>query len=138
MYMDRQILEQAEIIGFRGADGIVVPTTKFSKTGRILDFVEIDGDKIVGGDLKSKSEIINGIQGGLKKAGKVEAKFKDTTKYELQKAVEEKIKEAASKANGKIIIVGYDVKTGESVTKEVAVEDYQQSLKTYDDHVDSN
>jgi outer membrane biosynthesis protein TonB len=128
-FPNRQILEQAEIVGVRGADGTMKASSTIAQEGRTLDFVEIDGKRVIGGDLKSKDELINSIEGGLKEPS-IDARFRDKSKIGLQHGKEEKIL-AEAKQGGKLVIRGRDVRTGAMVTVEVDAADYAAQVVIY-------
>ncbi|ABF39862.1 hypothetical protein Acid345_0857 [Candidatus Koribacter versatilis Ellin345] len=132
-YPNRTILEQAHIVGVRAPDGTIKPTNEIGKGGRIPDYVEVRGQKIVAGDLKSGEEFKKSIAGGLAKPGEIEAEFRKSAKIAQQQGVEDKVLNAAKGNGGKIVIEGFDVTTGEKVVKEVDPADYGSEVITYDD-----
>jgi len=132
-YPNRQIIEQAEIVGVRNADGTMKTAKAIAGEGRTLDFVEIEGKKVLAGDLKSKDELIHSIEGGVKKPASIEGEFLEKSKIGAQHAKENKILQEAQKSKGKIVIRGKDVRTGQTVTIEVEAGDYASTVLIYEE-----
>lgn len=132
-YPGRQILEQAQILGVRQADGTIRATSDIAGTGRTLDFVEARGTQIVGGDLKSPNELVKSVAGGVKNPKAIEGEFRVTSKVGGQHAVEEKVLTEARKGSGKLVIRGKNVLTGKVETLEVDVGSYSSEVLTYAD-----
>jgi len=134
MYMNRTIIEQAQIVGVELPDGTIKPISELSRTGRTLDFVEVVDNQYMAGDLKSTSEFLNSIKGGVKKGdGKIMGDFRPKSKVGGQHSVEEKILEYARKHNGKIVVKGNDVRTGVSQTLKIEVGNYHSKVVVYGD-----
>jgi hypothetical protein len=127
-YPNRQLLEQAEIVGVKGADGKIKSAKQIAGKGRTLDFVEVDGKKVLAGDLKSKDELINSIEGGIKDPSSIEGVFRDKSKIGVQHGKEEAVLAKANKSGGKLVIRGKDVKTGKVVTIEVDSSEYASTV----------
>jgi hypothetical protein len=132
-YPQRLILEQAEIVGVRTADGQVVPSEKIAGERRILDFAEFEGRTVRGGDLKSKQEMMKSVKGGYKNPKDVPGEFSKKSKIGKQLDKENAIVEFARVRRGKLLIRGRDVKTGEQVTREVDVDNYSSTVIPYSD-----
>jgi hypothetical protein len=132
-YPGRTILEQVKIVGVRGADGSLKPTTDIAAQGRTPDFVEMHGDKAVAGDLKSASELQKSIAGGLKKPGPIEGDFRASSKVGGQHQVEGKVLAEAQTQNGKIVMTGTNVMTGKVETIEVDVANYSSEVLPYEE-----
>jgi hypothetical protein len=130
---NRTILEQARIVGVKGADGKMTSTKTLAGVGRIADFVEVRGSKYVAGDIKSAQEFMGSIEGGVK-TGPVEAELRAASKIGEQHAAEAKVLEAARAQPGsKIVITGRDVITGRKVTMQVDASAYASEVVTYED-----
>lgn len=106
-YPDRQILERTEVRGVRGPDGKLTQTPSISTKGREPDFVEIKQTKATLGELKSEWELEGTLEGGPRTT--TVAPKKPLAK---QWAVEDDVLAYARKVKGKVVISGYDVKTG--------------------------
>src|SRR5262249_43033913 len=88
---DRTILEQATIVGVKGPNGKLTTTKALAGSGRIADYVEFRGSKIVGGDIKSAEEFMGSIEGGVTHAEKIEAELRASSKIAQQHAVEAEV-----------------------------------------------
>jgi hypothetical protein len=132
-FPDRTILEQARIVGVKTPDGKMRPVSRISKTGRTHDFAEVRGTKVVGGDLKSTEEFLTSIEGGVKKAQTMEGEFRKSSKIGGQHKVEDKVRKAAIKSGGVIVMQGKNVLTGKIETIEVPAANYRSEVLTYED-----
>jgi Domain of unknown function (DUF4157) len=131
-YPDRTILEQPRIVGVKTPDGKIQPMSEISGKGRTPDFVEMRGPKTVGGDLKSASELMGGIKGGIK-SGDIAAEFRERSKIGGQHQAESKVIKTAEEQGGLIVLKGRNVLTGEEETIAVSAEDYSSEVLTYED-----
>jgi Domain of unknown function (DUF4157)/Putative RNase-like toxin, toxin_1 len=131
-YPDRTILEQARIVGVKRADGTLRPMSEISKTGRTPDYVELRGNKMVAGDLKSAKELLSSIDGGVG-SEPIEGEFRESSKIAGQHKVENKVLKAAVKDQGVIVMQGRNVRTGEVQTIQIPVADYRSEVLTYED-----
>jgi hypothetical protein len=128
-YPDRLILEQAEIIGVRMPDG----TIRTANKGLILDFVEVRGSKVVGGDLKSSFELQHSIKGGVKRPTQIMGEIKESSKIGIQHQAEKAVLQEALQQGGKIVIKGKNVKSGVMEIKDVHPNEYVSEIITYED-----
>jgi hypothetical protein len=131
-YPNRQLLEKTSIVGVKTPDGKLTPTSDIASVGRQPDFVEINGNKVIGGELKSSSEIKGSIKGGLQESTSVQGEFRPKSKLGGQWQVEDAIVDAARATGGKLVIRGYDVETGKLITKDVAPDDFIKGLYSYE------
>jgi hypothetical protein len=130
-YPDRTILEQVELVGVKGKDGKIKPSAEIAGEGRTVDFLEIDATKVLGGEVKSKAELVHSVE-GLKEPG-TQGGFKPTTsKVGQQRGKEELIINFANAQGGTLIFKGKDVRTGQDVTVEVDTKAYQSTVVAYD------
>jgi hypothetical protein len=130
-YPSRTILEQVELVGVKGTNGKVKSSTEIAGEGRTVDFLEIDGGKVLGGEVKSKAELVHSVE-NLKEPG-IEGGFKSTTsKVGQQRTKEELIIDFANTQGGNLIFKGKDVRTGADVTVEVDTNDYRSTVVAYD------
>ncbi|HME38764.1 MAG TPA: DUF4157 domain-containing protein [Steroidobacteraceae bacterium] len=125
------VYEQVRLLGVGNAEGEL--TSAISGEGRILDFLQEDGSKFVGGEIKSGSEIVKSVEdlGGPGTAGK----FKQTSKVGGQLSKEAKVIEQARKKGGVLIFRGTNVVTGETRTIAVKVEQYTATVVSYEDYL---
>ena len=130
-YPDRQILAQARVVGIKSAQGEVTPAAAVAGKGRTPDYVEVRGSKVVGGDLKSASETLRSVVGGLKRPAAISGTFGG--KIGAQHGVEQRILTAASQQGAKLIIEGVDAKTEQIVRMEVDPADYSSEVTTYEE-----
>ena len=132
-YPDRTILEQPRIVGVKGSDGKVTTSKSIAGSGRIPDYVEFRGSKVVAGDIKSAEEFLGSVAGGLKgNDARIEAEFLASSKIGKQHGVEGKVLETATKGGGKIVIEGRDVITGQKVRREVDPKDFGSEVVSYE------
>ncbi|TYO63558.1 DUF4157 domain-containing protein [Bradyrhizobium hipponense] len=129
---DRTILEQADVVGVK-AHGSLRPAADIAGEGRTLDFVEQRGNKTVGGDLKSASELQKSVAGGVKRPGPIEGDFRPRSKIGGQHEVEAKILAEARKQNGKIVVRGKNILTGQVETIEVDPANYSSEVINYEE-----
>jgi hypothetical protein len=127
---DRTILEQVRLVGVKGPGGKIKPADEIAGEGRTLDFLEIDGAKILGGEVKSKAEIVHSVDD--LHGSKIMGGFKDESKVGNQREKEGKIIQEAKIQGGTLVFKGKDVRTGESYTIEVGHEDYRSAVVAYD------
>jgi hypothetical protein len=130
-FPQRQLLEQAEIVGIRLRDGSVRASEAIASESRILDALEIEGQKVLGLDLKSGNELLRSIKGGLKRPGEIEGSFRGASKIGYQIAKEEKIVKEAATGGAKLIFKGKDVRTGRIVTVEVDPMNFGTNVVSY-------
>jgi hypothetical protein len=112
-YPKRQILESAEIKGVMGPDGKLTPASAIAGTGREPDFIEIEGARATMGELKSETEFGKSLSGGP--AAGTATKVAPGSKMGGQFSAEDKILAYARQVKGKVIVSGYDLKTGQQV-----------------------
>lgn len=130
-YPDRTILEQVQLIGVKGKDGKIKPSSEIAGEGRTVDFLELHGSKVLGGEVKSKAEIVHSVE-NLKEPG-MEGGFKTTTlKVGPQRRKEELIIDFANTQGGTLVFKGKDVRTGNTVDLEVGTKDYSSTVVAYD------
>lgn len=130
-YPDRTILEQVQFVGVKGKDGKIKPSAEIAGEGRTLDFLEVKGAKVLGGEVKSKAEMVHSVE-NLQKPG-MEGDFKPTTsKVGLQRGKEKSIIDEANAQGGNLVFKGKDVRTGVDFTIEVDPKDYQSTVVSYD------
>lgn len=132
---NRTILEQATIVGVKGPTGKLTTTKALAGSGRIADFAEFRGSKLVAGDIKSAEEFMGSIAGGVSQSEKIEAEMRATSKIGEQHAVEDTVLKAAQVKGSKIVVTGRDVTTGRKVTLEVDAANYSSETVTYSDPV---
>jgi len=111
-YPNRQLLEGCKIIGVRTPSGKFKETASITSQGRDPDFIEIDGNKAELGELKSEWELQNTLRGGPGTASGGTTNVAPSSKLAGQWAAEDDVLAYARKVNGKLVISGYDVKTG--------------------------
>lgn len=128
-YPDRTLLRQTSIKGVRTPSGDLIEIGALSETGRILDFLELDGTRALGGDLKSSAELLKSVKGGLKRSSSVEGNL--AGKIGKQRAVEQTVLNAARQRGGKILFEGENVLTGAKQTVEVDPADFSSTVLTY-------
>lgn len=116
-YPDRQMLKNCEVKGVQGADGKLTPTSSIADVGREPDFIEIDpkGGTATFGELKSEWELNRSLSGGPG-AGGGPTTVNPSSKMGGQFSAEDAVLEQARKSNGKVLITGYDIRTGKQVT----------------------
>lgn len=119
-YPDRQILQNCEIKGVRGADGKLTSTTDIAGSGREPDFVEIDKGKGTMGELKSEWEFDKSLSGGPGTKAGGDTKIAGSSKMGGQFAAEDKVIAHARATGGKVIVSGFDLKTGLRIEVEFA------------------
>jgi hypothetical protein len=127
---DRAVLEQVQLLGVKTPDGKLIPTQQLSTEGRIVDFIEVAGNQVLGGEVKSANELVNSVQ-GLRGAD-MEGTFRDTSKVGGQRATENAVVRAARKLNGTLVFKGKDVRTGAATSLEVSPQDYRATVVSYD------
>jgi hypothetical protein len=130
-YPNRTVLEQARLVGVKGTDGKVTKAADITgEEGRTLDFLEIDGSRVLGGEGKSKAEIVHSVE-DLHGPGTV-GDFKATTKVGKQRAKETSIIDDANARHGLLVFTGKDVRTGDIYTIEVDPKNYTSTVISYD------
>jgi hypothetical protein len=132
-YPDRTILEQVKIVGVKTPQGTEISAHSIAKKGRTPDYAEIRGSKVIAGDLKSSNEFLKSIKGGVSNPKAIEGEFRGTSKIAEQHKVESKIRAAAKKHGGAIILEGVNVLTGNVDRIEVPVDQYSSEVLTYED-----
>ena len=107
-------------------------TDAIAGEGRTLDFLEIDGSKALGGEVKSGQEIVNSVEN--LKTGGMEGNFKDdTSKVGQQRVKERKVNDVLEKTPGGLLVfTGTDVRTGAKITLKVDPKDYRSTVVSYD------
>jgi hypothetical protein len=128
-YPGRKILAQAHIVGVKSPGGNVVEAATVAGQGRTLDYVELRGSKVVGGELKSEAELKTSVRGGLKGSTEIAGEFRG--KVAAQQRVERRLQAEASKQGGKLVIKGVNVMTEKEETIEVDPADYGSEVTTY-------
>jgi hypothetical protein len=129
-YPDRTLLEQVSFVGVKGVDGKVTPADEIAGEGRTLDFLEIDGAKVLGAEVKSKAEIVHSVE-DLRKPG-MGGDYKTTSKVGQQRGKETSIVTEAQDRGGRLVFKGKDVRTGEDYTIEVDPKSYGSTVVAYD------
>jgi len=132
-YPRHTILQQPSFQGVKAPDGKMTSVRKIAGKGRTPDFVEVRGDKVVAGDLKSAEEVMRSVAGGLKKAKGVRGEFRPTSKIGGQRIKEQLILDEARKQGGLVVIRGRDARTGELVILEVDPANFSSELMTYEE-----
>jgi hypothetical protein len=127
---DRIIIEQPRLIGIKAPNGKIRPTTDIVEEGRTVDFLEIDGTKVLGAELKSQAEIVGSVS-GLKSPG-LTGDFRSTSKVGEQRGREQIIIEEAIANGSNLVFKGKDIRTGENFTKEIGPNDYRSTVVSYD------
>jgi hypothetical protein len=118
-YPKRQILESCEIKGVRGPDGKFRSTKKIAGVGREPDFIEIDEGRAMMGELKSEWEFDKSLTGGPGTPQGGKTSVADSSKMSGQFKAEDKVLTAARKGKGKVLVSGYDLRTGKLVELEL-------------------
>jgi hypothetical protein len=129
-HSDRNILEQVRLVGVKAADGTITAADDIAGEGRTVDFLEIDGGKVLGGEVKSKAEIVHSVE-DLREPGML-GEFKDTSKVGAQRTKEQKIIDYAKEHGGNLVFEGKDVRTGAKFNVEVDLPDYRSTVVAYD------
>jgi hypothetical protein len=132
-YPNRQLLEQARIVGVRSPNGAINRAEEIAEEGRIFDFLEIGEKRLIGGDIKSTEEFKSSIKGGLKRSKSTTLEFRPSSKIGGQHTKELKLIEDAKQSGGKLVIRGVDVRTGETVIIEVDASNLDSIVITYAD-----
>jgi hypothetical protein len=127
---DRDILEQVRLVGVKAADGTITAADDIAGEGRTVDFLEIDGGKVLGGEVKSKAEIVHSVE-DLQEPGMVGG-FKSTSKVGGQQTKEQKIIDYARARGGNLMFEGKNVRTGAKTKVEVDLPNYQSTVVAYD------
>jgi hypothetical protein len=130
-YPDRTLLKQAEVVGIKAADGTITPTAAVAGKGRRLDYAEVRGEQVIGGDLKSSHELVSSVAGGVKRPGPVEGTLRG--KIAGQHDVEAQVSAEATRQNGKLVIRGVNVLTEKLDEIVVDPSNYSRALSTYED-----
>ena len=112
-YPKRRILENAEIKGVMRPDGKLTPASAIAGTGREPDFIEIEGARATLGELKSETEFGKSLTSGP--ATGTTTKVAPGSKMGGQFAAEDKILAYARQVKGKVVVSGYDLKTGQQI-----------------------
>src|SRR5262249_39670643 len=127
-YPDRQILDGCEVVGFRGPSGEIVTMEDLGLAGREPDFIEIKGLKANLGELKSEWELDKSLK-KKKPGGGIEASIDPKSKLGPQWELEDRLLREARKVEGsKIVVSGYDVKTGLRVEGEFEANNVTHTL----------
>jgi hypothetical protein len=132
-YPGRKILGQATIVGIKTQAGVITPTPEIAGKGRIADFVEFRGAKVVGGDLKSAKELETSIAGGVKRPSSIEGEFRPASKVGVQHDRETKVLNEARKQGSALVIRGRNVMTEQIETVEIDPNSYSSEVLTYED-----
>ncbi|GEM_PF-1510837 len=127
-YPKRQILENCEIKGMRGPDGKFKATPKIAGAGREPDFIEIDNGKAMMGELKSEWEFDKSLAGGPGTAKGGKTSVAGSSKMGGQFDAEDKVLNAARNAKGKVVVSGYDLRTGKPVELEFAPDQIDRGI----------
>ena len=127
---DRVILEQVQFVGVKRADGKLSGAAHIAGKGRTLDFLEIDGGRALGGEAKSKAEIVHSVE-DLHEPNML-GDFNPKTKLGVQRGKEKTIIDEAITHGGNLVFRGKDVRTGADITLEVSPNDYQSAVVAYD------
>jgi len=127
-YPNRRMLGGGRVVGVRGVDGELVSTTSIADVGRNPDFIEIDGDHALLGELKYEWELNRSLTGGpgTKQGGTTS--ISDSSKLGGQFDTEDKVIARARETGGKVVISGYDVQTGELVERELNPDEIGRGL----------
>lgn len=88
---------------------------------------------MVGIDLKSPSEVLRSIKGGIKRPSEIEAEIRPKTRYGTQKFKEAELIEFAVRYGGVLVIEGRDVLTEKKEVFAISPENYGSEVVTYDD-----
>ena len=129
---ERTILEQVRFVGVTTPDGKLTAATDIAGKGRTLDFLELDRATVLGGEVKSRAEIVHSVE-NLKDPG-MEGGFKPTTSRGVgeQRGKEKSIIDDAVARGGNLKFEGKDVRTGQIYTVVVAPQDYRSTVVAYD------
>jgi hypothetical protein len=111
-YPDRQLLQNCQFRGVRLPNGDLKTVKTIVKKGRGPDFIEIDGNKALLGELKSEWELTKSLSGGPGTTSGGSTAIASGSKLSGQLDIEARLLSYAQRINGKLVIRGYDVKTG--------------------------
>lgn len=114
-YPDRQMLKNCEVKGVQGPDGKLTPTESMAGVGREPDFIELQNGNATLGELKSEWELNKSLSGGPGTAQGGTTSVSPGSKMGGQFGAEDKVVAEARRMNGKIVITGYDVQTGQRI-----------------------
>ncbi|MCU1347404.1 MAG: hypothetical protein JWO56_434, partial [Acidobacteria bacterium] len=117
-------------VGIKGTDGKVTKAADIAGKGRTLDFLELEGINVLGGETKSQSEIVHSVK-DLHGPGMV-GDFKPKSKVGPQRAREGSIVDTATSVGGLLVFKGKNVRTGEKFTIEVDPRYYRSTVVSYD------
>lgn len=121
----RSYYEQVKVSGIRLPDGGLLRPGKGK--GRIADWVELRGDVVQLGDIKSSSTIKRSVQGGLKRPREIEGVFRERTEIARQHRNERAILDQAREQGGRVVFEGKDPTTGSRISFEVSPENVRPS-----------
>jgi len=124
---NRSFYSQVEILGVRDQPGKFYPTDEV----RILDWAELSGNQVQGGDIKSETAIKGNVKGGQSDP-LIQATFRSKSTIEKQRAKEASLVWKARQLGGKLVCRGRDDVSGSKVAFEVDWRDYFKArLNTY-------
>jgi hypothetical protein len=123
------VIAQAAFVGVK-VEGKVTLAADIAGKGRTVDFLEVDGVQVMGGEVKSRAEIVHSIADlhGPEMVGG----FKARSKVGDQRAKETSIVDEAIARRGVLVFRGKDVRTGEDYTIEVEPKNYRSTVVSYD------
>jgi hypothetical protein len=128
-YPDRQILDGCEVTGLRRPSGEVLTMEDLGLAGREPDFIEIKGQKANLGELKSEWELDKSLR--IKKSGGgIEASVDPKSKLGGQWELEDKLLREARKEGSRVMVRGYDVRTGLRVEGEFEAQSVTHTLNS--------
>jgi hypothetical protein len=128
-YPDRTIIEQVRFVGVMGADGKITPTA--AGKGRTVDFLEVHGANVLGGEVKSMAEIVHSVK-DLRRPQMVGDFKTESSKVGNQRGKEQSIIDEAIARGGQLVFKGRDVRTGKKVTEVVDPKNYRSTVVPYE------
>lgn len=127
-YPDRQILYSCEVKGVRLPDGTLTSAKSVAGSGRDPDFVEISPTKTTMGELKSEWEFNKSLVGGPGTRQGGQTTVATGSKMGGQFAAEDKVVAHARGVQGKVVVTGFDLRTGRRIEIELDPDQMRRAI----------